>query len=280
MSRVYFHSPSGTTELRGAERHQLAWYAGHLTWPILERFTEARFGQTDISPPLLRVVSRSCYLHGTPPEALARLGAFKTWYIVAMDPEAEFLLGDKRVSLFTLQLNTLLKIGDDPLKLAARIHGQCEIYAYVEGPNRRWLAEIMTRGLKTGVYRQNMHWEDVIAFLCERDDEPVVMSYSVCEQFPNPGVAEWMSENQERVLEDESNADEIHEEWYELSTEEQWARAMPKLRGGGVGSGLELKPDGWNDYYFGEGLTAFHVAAHLDALLDAEGRKKGVASNG
>lgn len=273
MSRVYFHSPSETTELRGAERHHLAWFTTHLTWPIIEPYAENRWGERDTPAHILKIIPKACYLHSTGQEALMRLDAFRTWFNVSMDESSDhFLIDGEKLRLFSLQLNTLYRMGDDPLKLAARLHGQCEIHTWVDGPNREWLAEIMEWGRKTGVFRPEMGWEDVIELLRKRDDEPVVTSFSVCESFPNAGIAGWLQleKNQARLREDETLRDGIHEEWYELPGEQQWEMAMTRLRSGEVGAGLELEPEGWDEYYFNEGKTLFDVAEHLDKLIEAE----------
>jgi hypothetical protein len=279
MSRVYFHSPSGEAELRGAERHHMAWFSTHLTWPIIERFAENRWGERGTPPHLLKIIPRESYLHGTEPEALSRLDAFRTWFNVSMDEKNDhFLIDGKKLRLFPLQLNTLYKMGDDPLKLAARLHAQCEIHTWVDGPNREWLAEIIEYGLQTNIFRPGMDWDEVVALLRSRADEPVVTSYSVCERFPNARVAGWMQrpEIQARLKQepDDDNEDMLYEEWYSVPDEQRWEMAMARLRTGEAGAGLELKPDDWDEYYFNEGLTLFDVAAHLDKLVDAEREAK------
>jgi len=222
---------------------------------------------------LLKIVPKVSYLHSIGQGALAQLDAFRTWFSVSTDESSDhFLINGEKLRLFPLPLNTLYRIGDAPLKLAARLHGQCEIHAWVDGPNREWLAEIMEWGRETGVFRAEMGWEAVIELLRKRDDEPVVTSYSVCESFPNAGVAGWLQleENQARLRKDETLRDSIHEEWYELSGKRQWELAMTRLRSEKVGAGLELTPDDWDEYYFDKGETLFNVAEHLNELIEAE----------
>ena len=86
---------------------------------------------------------------------------------------------------FDLQLNTVLAFGSDPACLFARLDGQCELHAYVEAPHRAWLAAVIEAGRASGLYRVGAGWEDVVALLRSRDDEPVVTSYSVTESFPS-----------------------------------------------------------------------------------------------
>lgn len=43
------------------------------------------------------------------------------------------------------------------------------------------------------VLRQQSGWQQVEALLLRRDDESVVMSHSVCDQFPNLFASTWRS---------------------------------------------------------------------------------------
>ena len=45
-----------------------------------------------------------------------------------------------------------------------------------------------------------MGWENVAALLRNRDDAPVVCSYSVTDSFPNPTIARWAT-NKLEILE-------------------------------------------------------------------------------
>ncbi|MCP9976488.1 hypothetical protein [Actinomadura madurae] len=197
-----------------------------------------------------------------------------------------------------LLLNTALAVGSDPVKLLARIDGQCELHGYVEGPNRAWLADIIDQGLADGVLRRTLRyqphpdtpredwptrplgWDDVTAFLRARDDEPVVMSDSTMDGFPNSDIAEWqppagtdlcpgwaaedpdewapLSET-ERAEWEQTRALDL---WAELPKDERWDLAMTGLRARSArGSLLELTPDGWVGYRFGHSLTIFDLYA-------------------
>jgi hypothetical protein len=202
---------------------------------------------------------------------------------------------------FSLILNTACQVGSDAVKLAARLHGQCELHAWVDGPNRAWLADIIQAGLHSGVFRKGIWyqdvpngpkdkwsdqgWGDVIALLRERDDEPVVTSYSVTDRFPNRSLTTWnpppMPENwKPQFWEAEDWAAQSGEEraeyydehaqdlWYELPVEEQWRLAMDGLRAD-TASGLEMKPDNWQTFRFRHELTFLDLhAVDRDERLD------------
>lgn len=68
-----------------------------------------------------------------------------------------------------LAANTALVLGSDAVKMAARIHAQCEIHGYFEGKNRKWAADIVRKGRQAGIFRANMGWEEVIDLLEKGD---------------------------------------------------------------------------------------------------------------
>lgn len=143
-----------------------------------------------------------------------------------------------------LDLNTALALGSDPVRLAAKIHGWSEVHAWIEGGDRAWLAGLIDDGLRSGIFRRGLWyldgpsdgtppsqhpdrkwssqgWEEVQELLREADDGPVVMSYSVCDQFPNTAthpdapyrdVESWddYSGDEKRAIED------WRERWYEM----------------------------------------------------------------
>ena len=235
MSHIYFHTPTATAEIRGSERVYMDWFMDGLTLAILDPERNAEKLRPIIPQPSYLTSSRYA-------TAESWADGFTTWFRVGS--QKLLLPGGEITNRFTLSLNTAYKLGGDPLKFFARLHGQCEIHCYVEGPNRRWLADIVEDGLAIGLYRADMGWPDLIAFLKQSDTEPVVCSYSVCDSFPNRSIAE---------IDDEP--------WYAITDDDRWQAAMSRLRE--TPSGLEIKPDNWQTFYFNDGLTAFDLLNRL-----------------
>lgn len=244
MSRIYFHSlTDGDSEVSGAERHWMGGLVSDIGWAMLQ-FE----GKDD---PILQLIDPSCYIRSNIYDTYDS-ARFKEmvgiWFSVGMS-DSFFNVDGHKISMWDIALNTVLAIGGDPLKLVARLHGQCEMHCYVEGPNRNWLAKIIERGLESGVFRnslkgQSLGWESVIKHLKKRNNEPIVCSYSVCDQFPSRHIAGW---------EDDCDGDA----WYELSESKQWKLAMAKLRKVPL---LELKPSNFDKYVFEyDGLTAMSL---------------------
>jgi hypothetical protein len=216
---------------------------------------------------LAELINPASYLKRpvSPGEHLRWVNSVETAIQVAYVDDLLFRWRGRPVNMWEMCLNTAARIGNDALRLAARIHGQCEIHCYVEGINRWWLADVIDSGLDAGVLRQlapyfktacddTGQWESVTRLLRDRDDEPVVLSYSICEQFPNPDAANWCS-----PYDDDDTSDARRELWDELPDDEQWQIALQALRQ--RGGGLELQPADWDTFYFGSGLTALDLTA-------------------
>lgn len=152
---------------------------------------------------------------------------------------------------FTVGLNSALCIGNDAIKLMARLNGQCEMHCWVADKNRHWLANIIEQGLSTGIFRRNVgtrstSWHKVVELLRSDNVGDVVCSYSVSDNFPNSKIA--------GLDEDEYNS---------LKAGQQWDAAMDGLR---TIKGLELTPDNWESYRFGNGLSGFDAAREIWSL--------------
>lgn len=247
MSRIYFHSPSRESEVRGSERALMGHYVGDL---FLMTLGVSDYDYPPDRPHVLRnILSPTHYAASETGKQFE--SSLSTALRVAMDSEI-LVVDGKAVNVFSASLNTAIAMGSDPIILSARLHGQCEIHTYVEGPNRVWLAEIIERGRVSGIFRSEMGWESVIEHLRERDDEPIVTSYSVCEQFPNAGASGWKPDK----VNEEGDGD--WDAYYDLPTDEQWRMGMEALRAKPF---MEMSPDKWRDYYFNDGETGFSLLA-------------------
>ncbi|MCD0445836.1 hypothetical protein LO763_19695 [Glycomyces sp. A-F 0318] len=276
MSAIVFHTPSGhEAELRGSER---AWLAQlihqhtHGMWGFDDMDgTERLLGLVDMAGAAGLERTGHGYLSryarevrtlstagsgGSPGD---RYGEAKQRFVSAVKTALRahglfMTVNGTEHHTTDLAYNTALITGSDPIRLAARIERRCEVHGWFDGPDRAWAAGLIETGLKIGLYRRVLHhqdtngqttavvpqgWEDVQALLCERDDEPVVMSYTVESSFPNvdcsdmalawpAGVAEghWSALTDTQTAEREAR----EESWSELDKAEQWRRGMTWLR--------------------------------------------------
>lgn len=318
MSRVYFHSPSGTAELRGSERAHLGFVAAgpaRAAWgfdrhtdmeqlaeicAMIPEVPDGEYGSNYLHNYLREAQAenarnRSLYEHWTPGRthpstsygAQERFRSSLELKLLSSMSSTAFEVAGHRFEADNVTLNTALVAGSRPIQLAAKIHGWCEVHAWVGGPDREWLAEVIDEGLAAGIYRRGIWysdrpdgpkdqwssqgWEEVATHLRSRDDEPCVMSYSVGSGFPNSGVTDWsdavwpdgvehrwevydtLTSEQKQAIDDRGDA------WYELPADEQWTRAMDGLRERRPWA--QLTPDNLAETTFRPGVTVYDLLA-------------------
>lgn len=244
MSCVYFHSPNEEAQVRGCERALAGCLTNDIGLAVLRpndlwaedknRLMAALRHKAELRP---KVEPRDLALH------------------FRVDGHSyDITLADGTLAnVWDVLLNTSMRLGSRPMRLMTRMHAQCEIHLWVDGPNRAWLADIIEEGRRDGLMRADMGWEAVVTLLRSRADEPVVTSYSVCERFPNAAVAGW------KPTEVGGGGEADWDAWYELP--DCWDRAMAGLRA--RGGGLELKPEGFDVFHFGVGVSAIDLMDRL-----------------
>lgn len=256
MSRVYFHSPSGEAALRGSER---AWCDG-----VVSRIAEGALGEYgpwgDQADKLRSLIPASHYLQREFSD-----GMTPGWWRAFRNALSGRLSNDllewrgEKLSSFSLVLNTGLLLGNDTVKLMAFLHGQCEIHGWIAGEDRAWYSHQIAAGLESGLLRREMGWEDVVALLLQRDDEPVVTSYSVTESFPNLYLAGMIAGG---APYDDEDWDKLYTAWEKLSPEQQWYRAFRGLLERETPtSSYRWCPNVFREQKFGHELSFFDLLA-------------------
>lgn len=282
MSRVYFHSPSGDAALKGSERAWLSGLVNDLAIGALALHDPSRVERLISLAAPDHYITQHADRH---PTGMPLQTAYRLAFLYENPYGATLIQHRGRpVSTFSLALNTAMLLGNDQIRLAARLHAQCELHAWVDGPNRAWLADVMEAGLESGIYRRGIQytpdpardrdepqwvsqgWEEVIALLRTRDDEPVVTSFSVCDEFPNQQTGDWMPpwpegrpERWDALTEEEQKErDARSEAWNDLDAAEQWRISMEGLRNS-TGN-LEIRPD-HEAYRFNHNLSILDLFA-------------------
>lgn len=310
MSRVYFHTRQRDAELRGSER---AWLAHIAAGPAKAAWNlDGGADRLDRAREILVLVPEvpdgefgSNYLHNYLRQAIAEdernrdpARGDARYRSMTFDAQRRLVqaIGTKmavegvemhvngvKLHSGNIDLNTALAVGSEEVALAAKIHGWCESHLWVDGHDRKWLADLIDRGLAKAVFRKGIWyedypqsgqrqwssqgWEDVTELLRETDDGPVVLSYSVCDQFPNSDVSTWMPPWPEGVeerwdaLTEEQQAErsERQEAWCELPADEQWDMAMEGLRGSKPW--LQLTPETLAGTTFHLPVTVYDILA-------------------
>jgi hypothetical protein len=151
----------------------------------------------------------------------AGVAGAERFHLLAVVKEQGLALGASEAPYFELlniaAANACLKYGPDALRLVARLAAQAEIWCWVDGPNRSWLARLIGEGLEAGYFRPSMGWEAARALLLQSEEAPVFVSTSVTGRMPCTVLAV-------------RAGDVLGEELEELPPYEQWALAEAYLR--------------------------------------------------
>ncbi|QWS68178.1 hypothetical protein SEA_VANLEE_61 [Gordonia phage VanLee] len=240
MSAIYFHTPDAEVTVSGRERAMAGLLCTNLAIAVATVVVDER------------TLARALPTFGP---SVAQNPAFLSAALGVCGEDELLDAAGGRHSAFETVLNTVLAVGNDPMRLLARINGQCEIHGFVEPANHAWFADTVTAGLDAGIMRPGLGWDGVID-LARATEHPIVMSYSVCNSFPNQSATTWTPDG-----DGPRNDDPDYEPWYELSDEAKWEHGMAYLRAHpGL---LEIGP---GPYAFGAGVTLLDIArAHQEA---------------
>lgn len=172
------------------------------------------------------------------------------------------------VDSFDLFLNTALSVGNDVLKMAASVHGQCEVNAFVRGKNRAWMADIIEKD-NANLFRPGRGWEEVIELLRESDEDTVFMSYSSTGEITSRVYDYWLENIVEEKGLDTDDWEILHaleSEWEELSEDKKW-EYVDAWADFASAYGLELSPERWADdnFYFGDKMNAGKIMGILES---------------
>lgn len=268
MSRLYFHTPTADAELHGSE---FAWLDHLARGPAVAAWDFEHTEIVDRIAYLLAMVAEvpdgefgSNYLHNdlrtAQEQERANKAVYARWrpgqplaFATSHEPQRRLLrslrtrLNTNGVELHVagvqlhsrnVELNTALVAGSDPIRLAAKLAGFGARHAWVEGPDRAWLADIIEQGLAGGMFRRQFRrgdkpdgelltqgWEQVVELLRARDNEPVVTAYSGGDDFPEPSThLDWPGREVESWSEysdaEQQAITEWQERWY---ADEDWA---------------------------------------------------------
>lgn len=232
MSNIQFATRTKEALLIGSERHYMGLICSEVTIPFFAAHANREKLKKLLPPNHYLTISKDLYFEQN----------FATW--VTVGNGSLHLPDGQEVELFATILNTVLVVGNDILRLIARIHGQCEIHAYIEPEEAPWIVSIIRHGLDTHILRDGQGWDSVIDLLeSVTTNETVVTSYSVSDDWPSQIVA-----GRENVIDED--------DWEDLSEDQQWDLALTALK---KDRSLALRREEWETYRFRNGMTAMDI---------------------
>jgi hypothetical protein len=256
MSRIYFHSKGfDEAEVSGSERAHMDIFTSDLAISTLRPYLIDSCG--NMKYPILKHLKDPNYFNSFIDNHNEFKNIFEVSFRSSVGGGMTFLYKEQEISSIALGLNTAMVLGNDAVKLMARIHAQCENHTYVKPENFEWISKIITQGLNLKIYRQNNGWEELIELL-KVAKEPIITSYSVADYFPNSTIA-----NHNIICEcNENDFCECDDSWEKLTHDEQWDKSWENLE---KNTGfLELKPDDWNTFFFNAELTTLDIIELID----------------
>lgn len=188
--------------------------------------------------------------------------------------------------VFDVSLNSLVANSSDPVALAVRLYGQAERSAWIDGPDRAWLADLIDQGRSTAypphaptgthldgdplfsctdfANSQYGGWAAVVDLLRADNTSPVVLSYSVTSGFPDPILSAWPGDPGARFR-----------RWWDQATALQQfdtsARGLRRFTTDGCPM-LRISPD--NLHTTGFGITNAPTWLHVAAAWHNPGRTR------
>jgi len=254
MGSIIFTTRSKEVSISGSERYHLNVLLGNISQSILNPRMNRDF--------LIRAIPSEHYLADSTQNDIMWAESFRTAMSVG---DMRLQVNGEKISSLDIVLNTALTMGNDALKLAAAIDGQCEINAFIRGKNRSWMADIIEND-NSGIFRTHK-WLDLIEMLRESDEETVFMAYSVTDGILSRVNSDWrqtIAEKQNLDLDDWEVENRLEDEWIALGKDKHWELA-DAWADEMVQYGYELSPERWaSDFYYGSGWNAGKIVEALE----------------
>jgi hypothetical protein len=242
MSAIYFTSETHKARLSGAERAFMGTVIDDVAFSFMRGSTFDREYVNDF----LNCFGRSLSYR---PERLDDLKSSLRAAFFDMDRYS--------FDWFEVALNTVLKTGNDALQLFARLHGQCEIHAWIHADDKQRLVAIIEDGLDSGLYRQKMGWDSVIELLSTSEGN-IYTSYSVCDSFPRMDFCDVEPEGEDQCYYEERKKEG-------LSPADIWRQNVAYMDE--HGKGLRIDPN--QGILFGDGKTIFDLDQELASYRES-----------
>ena len=204
MSYLAFTSREREVHVRGWERHRLPMICKDMAWGLMAVHTASPAADRLAE---LMVPEKARHFASTRPGTPDWCSTYRLFFSYEDDM---IQYRGHPVGSTGLTFNTVLELGSGPMKLAARFAGQSYSHCWIPGPDRGWVADLITDGLVSDVFRHKIKvtdpspiipnatvetyhhtgWTDVIELLRETGRGPVVLSVSTADGFLDSWAAD------------------------------------------------------------------------------------------
>lgn len=209
MSYIAFHSKHhDTAHVRGSERAHMQIMMADMAAAVIPR------GLGPVHPFVNLIPARD--QDRWAPQLSE--GRHATWIPIYFSAHSDTKLrfNGKEHETFETVLNTILAMNSDVMSFMAKVWGNCESHGWFPAEDHTFFADIINEGLINHILRPNKGWDKVLEMFNAGLEDPIVMSYSVTDGFPNAELA--------------GHDYEGDEAWWESTTEEeQWDVCMAAL---------------------------------------------------
>lgn len=241
MSSIAFHTATTAARISGREHGRFGLLLKERSWQHLL----AAYGSGLAGSTLQRAVNWPGWVAEDRPRQTGQWANFTARAELAHNVSGQLGVrlpnGQRAGTVLDVALNSVTAgTADDVTALAVRLYGQCEMHGWIAAEDRAWAADIIDVGRRRGVLNDHASinvqyegWPGVVDLLRNVDlDEPVVMSYSVSEWFPNRLIAEADPEFAAVAARCcPRGCDECaDEEWEGLSDRRRWELGVAGLR--------------------------------------------------
>lgn len=244
MSALGFMTRDTYLAVDGRERHRLGSLLEQLAWRCVERDCDPREDVSAVAGSILRTaVSLPDWVSNAgAPGGHGQFCDMLRLYLAAAhdDTDVVYLPDTGRTPAATVvdvHVNSVIAAYPDPIAFAVRLRAQCEVNAWIDGPDRAWAADMIQAGLDTSwpaeIADVGQHtiltdrpragyqpWAAVCEMLRADDKQPVVLESSITEGFPSP---QWVRAGVQDL-------DRPHTWWRTADAGQRWDASMTGLR--------------------------------------------------
>lgn len=181
MSHIAFHSKHhDTVKVRGTERAHMSILITDMAAGMLPR----GLGQVH---PLINIVPKNARGWWEPRLQGQGVDEWVRIYLMSISDNKLKFNGELHHVTETV-LNTIMAMESDIMSFMAKVWGTCETHGWFPPEDHSYFAKVIRKGRELNILRADAGWEAVAEMFEAELSDPIVMTYSVTDGFPNPYI--------------------------------------------------------------------------------------------